>query len=196
MKSSNPYGEPEVEALYPVETRARPSVKHTDSTRATQAAAKKAKPNEIAKPISPQREQATQERDFSGRDTNSNPFNRPETDAEWVAAQAVDTPMMRHIRTDITKESSAYSITETGIIVRKNPKTGNLQVVVPKHLQEIMCYLHHNLPLSAHQGAKRALAALTRSYYWPGIRTFVRKFVKCCSCCTRRKGDLSLAVDR
>ena len=95
--------------------------------------------------------------------------------------------MMRHIRSELTGKSSAYSTTETGIIVRKNPKTGNLQVVVPKHLQEIMCYLHHNLPLSAHQGAKRALAALTRSYYWPGIRTFVRKFVKCCSCCTRRK---------
>ena len=163
LKSSNPYGEPEVEALYTVRTRARPNAEHTDDPEATQAPTKKAKPNRIAKPVSARHRQATQERDFSGRDTNNNPFTRPETDAEWVAAQAIDTPMMSHIRSELTRESSAYSTTETGIIVRKNPKTGNLQVVVPKHLQEIMCYLHHNLPLSAHQGAKRALAALTRS---------------------------------
>ena len=49
--------------------------------------------------------------------------------------------------------------------------------------------MNHNMELSTHQGAKKAITSITRCYYWPGIPTFVRKYVKACSYCTRRKAS-------
>ena len=70
-------------------------------------------------------------------------------------------------------------------MIYKGSNATTSKVVVPEHLQAVMCYLNHNMELSAHQGAKRAIAAITRNYYWPSIPAFVRKYAKSCSYCTR-----------
>ena len=96
--------------------------------------------------------------------------------------------MMRRLRKDISDNTkSKISLSKTGLMIYTDPTKLIKRIVVPVHLQAVICYMHHNMELSAHQGAKRATAAVSRSYYWPGIPTFVRKYVKSCSFCTRRK---------
>ena len=129
-----------------------------------------------------------QQKNTSKYAVSTNPLDRPTTEAEWIDAQAIDSRMMRHLRREVLENAkSKNSLNKAGLMIYTDPTKLIKRVVVPVHLQAVICYMHHNMELSAHQGAKRATAAITRSYYWPGIPTFVRKYVKSCSFCTRRK---------
>ena len=45
----------------------------------------------------------------------------------------------------------------------------------------------HDHPLSGHFGQNRTLELIRREYTWPGIRTFVKDYVKSCTTCARAK---------
>src|SRR6267154_1965864 len=45
----------------------------------------------------------------------------------------------------------------------------------------------HDHPLSGHFGQNRTLELLRREYTWPGVRTFVKDYVKSCTTCARAK---------
>ena len=61
------------------------------------------------------------------------------------------------------------------------------RVVVPESLRAFVIALHHNIELSAHQGHKRVLKAITPKYYWPGMTRDAKRWVAACSGCKRRK---------
>ena len=45
----------------------------------------------------------------------------------------------------------------------------------------------HDHPLSGHFGQNRTLELIRREYTWPGIRTYVKDYVKSCTICARAK---------
>ena len=143
------------------------------------------------KKLAPAREtRPTKQKNTAKETVSTNPLDRPTTEAEWVDAQAIDSKMMRRLRKEIVDDTkSKISLSKTGLMIYIDPTKLIKRIVVPEHLQAVVCYMHHNMDLSAHQGAKRAMASIARSYYWPGIPTFVRKYVKSCSFCTRRKAS-------
>jgi transposase InsO family protein len=46
---------------------------------------------------------------------------------------------------------------------------------------------HHDNPLAGHFGVARTLELLTRNYYWPKIRYYVKRYVVSCDTCARSK---------
>jgi len=46
---------------------------------------------------------------------------------------------------------------------------------------------HHDHPLSGHFGQNRTLELIRRKYTWPGLRTFVKDYVRSCTSCAQAK---------
>ncbi len=57
------------------------------------------------------------------------------------------------------------------------------QFVVPEILRQRLFIQAHSGPLSAHLGAERTLAILSRHYHWPGIRRDVTSWCQACAVC-------------
>ena len=50
----------------------------------------------------------------------------------------------------------------------------------------VLCFKHDH-PLSGHYGQSRTLDLVQREYTWPGVRTYVKDYVKSCTACARAK---------
>lgn len=46
---------------------------------------------------------------------------------------------------------------------------------------------HHSLPEAGHQGQARTLELVSRTYYWPGMKADINRFVNACDICQRTK---------
>jgi hypothetical protein len=63
-------------------------------------------------------------------------------------------------------------------------------LVVPATLRRQFMYAHHNAPLSGgHRGRDSTLSSLRQKYYWPGMVRDVRKWVRKCISCVKRKAS-------
>jgi hypothetical protein len=103
---------------------------------------------------------------------STSPLDRPNTEAEWIQAQATDSHMMRQLRRLISGGlNPRLSFTTEGLMVYRSPNSTRNKVVVPEHLQAVTCYVHHNMELSAHQGAKRQPQGERRSIDSPTSST-------------------------
>ena len=61
------------------------------------------------------------------------------------------------------------------------------QVVVPHSLRSAILKFHHGAPWSAHLGTNKCFKMIARKFYWKGCRRDVRKWIKSCLVCARRK---------
>jgi hypothetical protein len=63
------------------------------------------------------------------------------------------------------------------------------RIYVPESNDLRLCVLRntHDHPLSGHLGQNRTLELIRREYTWPGIRTYVKDYVKSCTICARAK---------
>ena len=52
-----------------------------------------------------------------------------------------------------------------------------------------LCKLHHDTPVAGHLGIGNTYELLHRSYYWPNMQGFVRRYVRHCHVCKRSKGS-------
>ena len=68
------------------------------------------------------------------------------------------------------------------------------RLVVPDALKKFMLRHYHGLPLSGHQGRNRAYAHLSGKFYWRGMWTDVRDWVRSCLVCAKRKTPRPLGV--
>ena len=66
------------------------------------------------------------------------------------------------------------------------------RIVVPETLKAFVLYLHHGLPLSGHQGRTRTLASISERFWWSGLSKDVRRWVRSCVPCLRRKSPRPL----
>ena len=61
------------------------------------------------------------------------------------------------------------------------------KIVVHESLRAYVLKMYYNTQLAAHQGKKRTMKQITTSFYWPGMKADVTKWVKAGLACTRRK---------
>ncbi|UYV68351.1 K02A2.6-like [Cordylochernes scorpioides] len=67
-------------------------------------------------------------------------------------------------------------------LVTKNEK-GTWVKVVPTGFREAVISYHHDIPTGGHFGVKKVMRRLKSDYYWPGMRTQVRKYIRRCENC-------------
>ena len=71
---------------------------------------------------------------------------------------------------------------------RKPEQTRNeLAVVVPDNLKAFILWRHHGLPLSGHNGRKKVYSAVSARFWWKGMYQSVRRWIRGCTKCSRRK---------
>jgi transposase InsO family protein len=80
-----------------------------------------------------------------------------------------------------------YFAIESGLIVMKKSETDKGKVVVPESLRAYVLKMHHNIQLAGHQGKRRTIAQIEQTFYWPGLRGDVIRWVRACLACRRRK---------
>ena len=63
-----------------------------------------------------------------------------------------------------------------------------LRICIPESLREDVMWHLHDAPTSGHMGIRRTLLrAVDSSYYWPGMKQYVRDYVRSCDICEERK---------
>ena len=75
-----------------------------------------------------------------------------------------------------------------GLLTRKRLTTDRQdQVLVPDSLKAFILRRYHGLPLTGHTGRRKTYEHITLHYYWPGLRRDLRRWLKSCLTCRRRK---------
>lgn len=77
----------------------------------------------------------------------------------------------------------------SGVLYRRNTEaSGNLYLlVVPSDLRDEILFACHDEPTSGHLGFARTLARVRQNYYWPKLAPSVKRYVRTCRQCQRRK---------
>ena len=80
---------------------------------------------------------------------------------------------------------------EDGVIMKDK------QMYVPneKNLQLQVVKLHHNTPVVGHPGYEKTIELLPRTYFWPGMTSFVKDYISRCNRCARFKGTNQALFD-
>ena len=67
--------------------------------------------------------------------------------------------------------------------------TDHNKVYVPDDLElrRDICKAYHDTPATGHPGIQATLELIRRDFWWPGMYTFVRKFVEGCTLCQQMK---------
>ena len=58
---------------------------------------------------------------------------------------------------------------------------------IPKALIQETLWYHHGLPITGHLGRDRTLELIRRHYWWPNMAIHVKKWIRACKPCCRRK---------
>jgi hypothetical protein len=66
-------------------------------------------------------------------------------------------------------------------------KDGMIYVPNDKVLRDRIVYMHHDSPIAGHPGIDKTTELITRTYWWPRIADWVRKYVGACDKCQRNK---------
>ena len=61
------------------------------------------------------------------------------------------------------------------------------QIILPRNLQETALEAHHNHTTASHSGVNKTLGAIRARYYWPGLTSQVKKWVRVCHDCGAKK---------
>ena len=61
------------------------------------------------------------------------------------------------------------------------------QSILPRNLQETALEAHHNHTTASHRGVNKTLGAIRARYYWPGLTSQVKKWVRVCHDCGAKK---------
>ncbi|RJE17341.1 to reverse transcriptase, partial [Aspergillus sclerotialis] len=62
-------------------------------------------------------------------------------------------------------------------------------VYVPAKLRNEVMQQGHDAPTSGHFGVDKTMERITRDYYWPGMWTDIRNYIRQCDICQRSKAD-------
>ena len=78
---------------------------------------------------------------------------------------------------------------QDGVLYKENhhPQGDPWLLIIPTEMQGEVLEACHDHPPSGHLGYTRTLARIRRKYYWPRLAKCVRRYVKTCHDCQRRK---------
>lgn len=78
-----------------------------------------------------------------------------------------------------------------GILYRRFETSDNsknrLQAIVPYSERRNVLFQCHDNKTSAHLGVRKTIERIRQKYYWPGLQADVRRYIKGCEFCNRRK---------
>jgi hypothetical protein len=66
------------------------------------------------------------------------------------------------------------------LLIYRPPATTPNRVFVPEALRQILLVYYHNSSYGVHLGVAKTLFKLTRKFYWPGMPSQVRAYVRRC----------------
>ena len=83
----------------------------------------------------------------------------------------------------------------------KSKNTDATQVCVPKKVRNTVLALAHDVPMAGHMDIKKTTDRLSDTFYWPGIFSDVKRYVRSCSYCQRtfdrgRRGRIQPLEDK
>jgi transposase InsO family protein len=87
----------------------------------------------------------------------------------------------------IKSEKYPFQQRSDGVLVRVTKEGKQDRVVVPLSGLASILRKYHGLPLSAHLGARRVTTLMSDNFYWPRMRPTVRRWIRSCVVCQRRK---------
>jgi hypothetical protein len=106
----------------------------------------------------------------------------PTTLDEWRQAQQLDPDFLTSI-------DPASLATCNGLTVFKSPDFPSRILVPPSLRDALITRHHHDLQHVSHP---KVLTSLTRHFFWPGMKTDVRRVVEDCEICENEKGKRNL----
>lgn len=119
---------------------------------------------------------------------------QPEVD---LNSQAFDDPDYIDLKRKIQQNSSSYpdiKIVDRFVYIRTDHYTGDddqetlaWKLWIPKNLRNSILSRFHDTTIAAHGGMSKTLELIRRSFYWPGMVTDVRNFVRDCVVCKTTK---------
>jgi hypothetical protein len=66
-------------------------------------------------------------------------------------------------------------------------RQGKIYIPDHKNLRLEVLQNHHDHPLRGHQGIRKTVQLIMRSYFWPGLRRDVTRYIRTCHVCIRAK---------
>lgn len=110
----------------------------------------------------------------------------------FISEQRKSSTDMDFIRTQIrdAEESEIrcrYVRDANGLILMKKYAGDPGRVVVPESLRPWIMHMHHNAQLAGHQGIRRTIRQIHKSFCCPEMKTYVARWIKSCMACRRRK---------
>ena len=100
---------------------------------------------------------------------------------ELIALQKKD-PSCRHLLDKAKGDNpEEFSIRKDGVLLYLD------RIAVPRSLRAFFLHLFHGHPLSNHNGRNATIRQLASRYWWEGLSSDVRRWVRACSACARRK---------
>ena len=106
---------------------------------------------------------------------------------EMLAEQARDEYCQWARRQMDLSISSPFAIDQHGVLIRRSPLDGTLQVIVPESLRGRLLDIPHNPPISAHSGRSRMYQTLRRDFYWPSMTVDIHFTVDGCETCAKNR---------
>ncbi len=98
----------------------------------------------------------------------------------------------------VERLSKDVQLSDMGTLVLRRPHTRRQafqphRIMVPAALQRTLLQAYHENPLSGHLGVRKVLDKLRLKYYWPGMETQVKDYIKGCDPCQRHKDPVPRA---
>jgi len=98
-----------------------------------------------------------------------------------IKAYAQDA-MAKHIQEKIPED---YTIKDNGLILSK----GLTYVPADTKLRERIIHDYHDSPTTGHRGISETYEKISSNYYFPGMMTFVKNYIKTCDTCWKIKSQ-------
>lgn len=108
-----------------------------------------------------------------------------------ITSTAIDTSKLWHRYDAAVRDDKEWR----DALTRQDPKfklDGNLvfydgRLFIPRSMRADILHSRHDSPLAGHRGRQATLHNVLCDYSWPGITTYVRKYVHACDVCGRIK---------
>ena len=109
---------------------------------------------------------------------------------EIRSAQAEDKECMI-MRQKLESESCPpYYEDERGIIVRKAPIDGVVQIFLTRSLRQRALFLAHHTPVAGHPGITRQFYTMRQQFFWPSMAADIRNVSRNCHACAKERVKL------